>query len=161
MARSTDHGLQALVTTEVFDQSHGCCLHITLPLLQHLFNVLEAIFALDNSEGDGLTQLHQRGSFIEGHSGLVDYRNVPDPSYRPVPGRDVLQSSQRSLLCAMMHAASQQGQVHAHSDGAPKPLDALRVRLFLQQGAAFLHMLKKKSLVSHSECFSVFTDIGR
>lgn len=88
---------------------------------------------------------------------IVDDRIVPDSSYRSVPGRDVLQSSQGGLLRAMTHAASQQGQVHADSDGAPKPLAALRVRLFLQQGAAFLHMLKKKSLVRHSERISLFS----
>lgn len=59
--RSTDDGLQVAVTTDISDQRHGCLLHITLPLLQHLLNVLEAIFAADNREGDGLTHLHQRG----------------------------------------------------------------------------------------------------
>lgn len=147
MARSTDDGLQVLVTTDVSDQSHGCSLHITRALLQHLFNVLEAIFAPDNSEGDGLTQLHQRQSVTDRHGGVVDYRNVPDPPYRSLPSRDVLQSSQGGLLCANAHAASQQGQVHAHSDGAPQPLDALRVRLVLQQGAAILQVLKEKGLV--------------
>ena len=61
--------------------------------------------------------------------------------HHAVSGRDVLQRSERRLLGEVPDAARHQRQVHAHRDGAPQPLDAVRVRLLLQQGALSLQVL--------------------
>lgn len=63
---ATDDGLQVWVTTDVPDQAHRHSLHIPLPLLQHLPDVLEAVFPPDDGEGDGLAQLQRRESVTDG-----------------------------------------------------------------------------------------------
>lgn len=65
-ATCTDEGVQLLETTDVSDQRHGCSLHVPLPVFQHLPDLLETIFPLDDTEGEGFAQLPgpQRESHI-------------------------------------------------------------------------------------------------
>lgn len=62
----TDVGVQLPVTREVFYEGHTCPLHITFSLLQHLLHMLEAIFSLNNGEGDGFCHLldHRHTHFL-------------------------------------------------------------------------------------------------
>ena len=63
-------------------------------------------------------------------------------THHAVSRRDVLQRAQRRLLRVAPPTARHQGQVHAHCDGAPQPLDTARVGLLLQQGALPLRVLR-------------------
>lgn len=72
---------------------------------------------------------------------LLSSQNISVSSYRSVPCCDVLQRSDGRLLSLWTHAAGHQRQVHSDYDGAPQPLDAMRVGFVLQQGAAPLQLL--------------------